>query len=340
VPPGRHLPEIFGFALGATATVAQVVLVREALSLCGGNELALGLGLSLWLVGVALGALAAGWLPRPGSALASTAVAAAPAFGAAWAILRLHRSIVDLPAGGDPSLPAIAALLAVGTGLGGIAVGFLFTVAARAAADGSDRPVSRLYTAEAAGALVGGLAFSLVMAGRISHPAALAIAAGVGALGAGAVLSGASRAAAWAAAALLIVAAAGGPLAALDQWTSTLAFEALDAGELVTSTDSPYGRLAVGRIEDQHQLYSDGRLVRAFPDPWRRSEQIHLAMAQHPDPRRVLLVGGERRTGSRRAWPTARIERSSPTSTTRSRISAARCGRRRRYAPSAIPGWS
>jgi hypothetical protein len=48
---------IAAFAAGAQALLAQTLLIREELLLYGGNEVAIGAFLGLWLLGIAAGAL-------------------------------------------------------------------------------------------------------------------------------------------------------------------------------------------------------------------------------------------------------------------------------------------
>ncbi len=286
--------DIFGLALGLYATISQVVLMREALGVSGGNELTVGLSFAMWLVGVGVGALVAGKLPRPDVVLVVGSMVSPFLMIVGFLLLRLQREVLDVARGMDPSLIGFVALVAVGLGAGGLTVGFLFTAASRASDREEETPVSRLYAAEAIGALVGGLIFTFVLAGRVPHLVAMALA---GSLPAGAVaIQGRSRAA-WLSAGALFAGFVGmsalGPLKALDRLTEERAFSALGAAEeLIAVKDSAYGRLALGRSEDELALLADNRLVHTFPDPWERPTPVHLTLSQHPAPGRVLLVGG------------------------------------------------
>jgi spermidine synthase len=292
VPRSERRPEIFGSALGLFATIAQVVLMREALTVAGGNELAVGLDLGAWLTGVGLGALIAAPLPRPSSSLIGAAVAAGPISAVGLMILRLNRAIFDLSPGADPTIAGLATALACGLGLGGLSVGFSFTAAARSLPERANAPVSRLYVAEALGALVAGLLFTFVLAG--TTPPLVTLGASSALLtGAGAAVSdrrglralGGVTAAALAVVSLLL-------LPDIDHRSQLAAFERLGAGKQVATAESAYGRLALGQSEDQYQLLADSRVDYSFPDPWERAPAVHLALTQHPSPRSVLLVGG------------------------------------------------
>ncbi|MBW2277734.1 MAG: hypothetical protein JRF63_09600, partial [Deltaproteobacteria bacterium] len=285
-------PEIFGLALGLYATLAQVTLMREGLTVAGGNELAVGLGFAAWLVCVGLGALAAAPLPRPLPAALAISVAAGPIAAVGMLILRSSRALMDLGAGVDPTIGQLSALLAVGLGLGGLTVGFSFTTTSRCLAGRARAQVSRLYIFEALGALTAGLLFTFALAGCFAPLVTLGTASALLA-GAGATLSRSAVARlipGLAAASYLVLSIL--LLPAIDRDTQRAAYERLGAGQLETTAESAYGRLALGRSEDQYQLLSDGRIDYAFPDPWARAPLIHMALTQHPEPREVLLIGG------------------------------------------------
>jgi spermidine synthase len=62
--------------------------------------------------------------------------------------------------------------------------------------------------------------------------------------------------------------------------------------ELVAETESKYQNLAVGHRAGQFTLYCDGKVSADFPDPYTFVPLAHLWLCQHPEPRRVLLLGG------------------------------------------------
>ncbi len=285
--------DLFGLSLGVFASLSQVILMREALASGSGNELLIGLGFAAWLLGVGLGAAAAGRLP-PRAAAAVALVAAGPGVIGCFFTARLHRTITDVPVGGEPPLHVLLGILALSLGLAGATAGFIFTAASRAES-AAKRPVSRLYAVEAVGALVAGVAFPFVLAGNVAHLSVLVGAwALLAASGTGAVVKGPRRR--WLVASVVAVAAvllASGVPEILDRRAQKAAFDALGVSqELLESTDSPYGRVSLGRSHGQYELVIDGRVSRVFPDHWERPLLIDLALLQHPGPRRVLIVGG------------------------------------------------
>ncbi len=75
------------------------------------------------------------------------------------------------------------------------------------------------------------------------------------------------------------------------------AFGALPAarswsGRLAASLDSRYQNLTLIETEGQFAVYANGQISFIFPDVIAGEHKIHFIMAQNPDARRVLLVGG------------------------------------------------
>ncbi|MCA1809447.1 MAG: hypothetical protein LC725_08375, partial [Lentisphaerae bacterium] len=58
------------------------------------------------------------------------------------------------------------------------------------------------------------------------------------------------------------------------------------------SVDSRYGNLALFETAGQKTLYANGQVALVFPDALRAEYRVHFIMAQHPQARRVLLIGG------------------------------------------------
>ncbi|MCX6992841.1 MAG: hypothetical protein NT011_06825, partial [Kiritimatiellaeota bacterium] len=64
------------------------------------------------------------------------------------------------------------------------------------------------------------------------------------------------------------------------------------ASRLLASCDSRYQNLALIETEGQTALYANGQVISVFPDAVTGEHKIHFIMAQKPDARRVLLIGG------------------------------------------------
>jgi len=89
----KYKVEFYGICLGLFAVVAQIVLLRETLSVNGGNELSLGVGFTCWLLGIAFGAAIAGIVPNPKSWTILVSTAIGPVFALELFVLRFHRRV-------------------------------------------------------------------------------------------------------------------------------------------------------------------------------------------------------------------------------------------------------
>lgn len=279
---------VFAFCLGAAAVVAQLELLREYLSLTGGNEVAVGLTLCAWLAAGGLGSLAASRLRRPSwlaAALSFAALAAAYIFGLwlTWG----GRAILGAAPGEVVGWLRGFAFAFAAAGPAAFFAGASFALTATAA--GKAKVV---YVAEAAGSCVAGLFFTTILY-RWFTP----LTAGVFVLACVAVAAATARA--WgarvaAAVVLLLTLAAAfsvatfrGPL--LERWFFARSFP----GEKVLDyRSSPYGAVVAARRADQYSLYENGLLVASYPDRLAAEETVQPAMLLRPETRRVVLFGG------------------------------------------------
>lgn len=271
-------PRLTVFLVGAATVVAQALLVREAMAAMGGSEVAWGVVMFLWLIGMAAGAQVgvrfgssrlALWLPTLVLVLAGigvVALRAAPAAAGAApgetvttasAIWLWILAVVPAAGAGGLAFPVLAQTL--GTSGGG-----------------------RAYALEAAGALAGG---TLLTLGLVHVGAATALCAGLGVVAAAAAWQQRSlipTAVAVAAFALSIPAA--GALARAGWiWSG-------HPGTLQMGFETRYQQVVVSGGPPT-SIYGDGRLVATYPDPYRVQPRARLLMSLHPLPRDVLAVG-------------------------------------------------
>ncbi len=303
-------------AWGAQAIVTQSLLLREALVLMFGSELAWGIVLFAWLLGVAVGAYIGEGIARtgagtraPGTCLAIVLLAlSAAACVELWAF-RGARAWLGVEAGELLSLPttALAAMLLVSPT--SMLVGMAFPLACNtggiSAAPGAPRTpllsFARVYALECVGSLIGGAAFSF-WAVESLRPIQIALLCGAITAASCAVLLRRAPGRAWYASppswALigLAVGAAGVALLAGDRLDHRLVqrrWQTLAPGyRLVAEAESRYQNLAIGHRAGQYTLYCDGQVAADFPDPFTFAPRAHFWMCQHPLPRRVLILGG------------------------------------------------
>jgi len=304
--PASPLRPVLALAasVGLFAQVAQIVMFREMLAICRGTEVFFGVVMAAGLGWTALGSVVAGLLARRGArreparwpARAWSYAAALFALNGLLLIgqiaLARHRAAAWGGAGELTFLQAVATA-AVATAPVAFACGVEFVLALHAAPPES---FGRLYQADAWGAVAGALAFTFLLLGLLD-PVTLGPAL-TAALGLIILLAGGRR---WVPTAVVIGLAAAVCVHAgkLDHWLHVRRWQALLPKFTLRATEeSRYGRIAVLRhpTEPQFSLYLDGGLVETLPPPDAPATDERnatlFALAQHPNPRRILLVGG------------------------------------------------
>lgn len=276
--------------MGAAAVVAQLELLREYLSLTGGNEVAVGLTLCAWLAAGGLGSLAASRLRRPSwlaAALSFAALAATYLFGLwlTWG----GRAILGAAPGEVVGWLRGFAFAFAAAGPAAFFAGATFAFVAAAA--GKARVV---YVAEAAGSCVAGLLFITILYRWFSPLTAGVLVFACAAGAAAAAVARPRGARVGAAVALLLTLAAACGVAAfraplLERWFFSRSFP----GEKVLDyRNSPYGAVVAVKRADQYSLYENGLLVASYPDRLAAEETVQPAMLLRPEARRVVLFGG------------------------------------------------
>jgi len=290
-------------AVGLFAQVAQIVMFREMLAICRGTEVFLGVVLAAGLGWTALGSLVAGLAARR-AARRNPAAWPRRAWAFAAALFSLNGLLLIgqiaiarhrvASWGGAGELTFLEAVVraVVATAPVAFLCGAEFVLALHAARAGD---FGKLYQADAWGAVAGGVLFTFLLVGLLD-PVTLGPALGAG-LCLIVLLAGGRR---WMPTGLVLGVAAAVAVGAsdLDQWLHVRRWRALYPGYVLRATeDSRYGQLAVLRHprENQHTLYMDGGLVETLPPPdalpYDERNLALLALSQHPDPKRVLLVG-------------------------------------------------
>jgi spermidine synthase len=325
---GRVALAILIVAWGLQAIVTQSLLLREALVLMFGSEFAWGVVLFAWLLGVAVGSLIGGriarWTRRPEIALTVVLVLLSLTACLEILLFRGGRSVTGLQSGELLPLAETVVIAAVLVSPCSALVGMAFPLACsirpelvRPAQTKADRPptgvgpLGSVYALESAGSLIGGAAFSFWAVERFS-PISIAMLCGALSLGACAGFL------AWtcrrrrggiglgvAGFCVIVLAALTGPT--LNSWLLNLRWKAIAPGfTCVAEVESRYQNLAVLRLKEWDEadgaamretggdvsLYSDGKLVTSYPDPFLFIPLAHIWMCQHPSPQTVLVLGG------------------------------------------------
>ena len=263
--------------IGFTSLVAQVVLMRELMVVCYGNEISLGLMLANWLLWTALGSAVFGrWMrrTRPLAVMAALECLLATAFPISIFMARSARVVWGAIPGEVLGPLPMFLISSVTLSLFCFLSGGLFPAAARL------RNAGQVYLLEGIGAGIGGLLAGLVLV-RFWTP--FQIAALLAELN---LLAAAALTRRRAMLALLLL-----PL--LLPRLESLSLARLWHGfDLAGVRNSPYGNLAVVRNEEGASLYENGLVLSTVPDPAAAEEAVDFALLEHPAPRRVLLIGG------------------------------------------------
>ena len=288
-------------ALGVFSLAAQVLVIRELLIVFQGNEFFIGWTLFAWLFWVGAGALLGDrWLVRTGDA-AGGAVAghlgSALLLPVTLAGIRWSRTGWGTVPGAVPDLlPSLGVTLAILAPMC-LVLGAQFVAGVRGwraaeAAQKDGRVEGMAYAWETAGFVVGGVMFSwmLVVLNEFHVAGMLGAMNAVAALG----LLGCSRGRCrgWRVGAAGVLAAMVGMVAGGGWWNLATAAWRFPGQELVESRQSIYGNLAVTAMGGQRNFFENGILLGAEDEQMASEQRVHLAMLWHPDPQRVLLLGG------------------------------------------------
>jgi spermidine synthase len=278
--------------MGFVATGVQVLLLRRLVSVLYGNEMVIGAALAVWMGGTALGSLAAARCPgsRARSALAAVTLSCQVLVPATVLATYATRAILGASSGQTLSPGASIAicllLLVPLTALMG-AMFVLFSTAERG--EGEER-TGVVYLVEALGAAAGGVIAGLaaswglpVFSWSFCACAALFVMLWLVAP------SGAAWRAAGAAALTVAAALTWGPGEPMERAAMSLAWP---GQRVITVTESRYASLVVAESSGQRTLFVDALPAVSFPNKHDAEVKVHTALLQHPDPRRVLLIGG------------------------------------------------
>ncbi len=286
--PGRAGITAVAFFTGIEAAIIQVVLIRELLTVCRGNELIIGIIFSSWFLGIFLGAR----INPPGApealvrrVLLSMALLPLLMAGAVYGTHALQ-VLVPRAAGTFYSFTAEALIALACAVPAGFFVGFFFPpLVALASALMGERSGGHVFCAESLGSFAGGMAFSFLLV-EAANP--LALASGL------------------LCAALVLIAFLGGrrlvpaaliPLACvffsdrIETRILAAAWERTHPGTLESYRRTKYQAVAVESSGDTVSVYGNGMLMYTLPDRYESRGIVHLVNALRGDRKHVLLMG-------------------------------------------------
>ncbi len=291
-----------------------MLILRELLVLAQGQELKLALGLWGWLLWTGVGALLGGRrLKSPplakgdlgGFEVVPVKAAATKSPGALLGgLLTLMGLLLPATILAIRVVPAWAGLaggqsLPLGTGLVlflsllapfCLVSGYFFPCACQTLANSGPGGTGRVYSLETLGAALGVILLQLFLLGRYGG-LALSLATGLLLALSPWVLDrhqGLKWRGVQLTVALLLVSGLYW-LTPLEQFARSRQWP---GRQVIATADSPYGFLSVSREDGQVSFFANNLWQFTYPDPFTAEHRVQLGLLAHPDPRRVLLLGG------------------------------------------------
>lgn len=300
--------------LGAVSQIGQVLFMRELLIVFYGSELSIGIILAAWLVWVGLGSRMAAWIidkvEDPRRALVFTSAGVALSIPGMILLMREARAFFDVIPGAYLSLWDMTRTSFLLMAPVCIMLGAQFVLLARVWREGDQNEntagAAKTYLTEALGNLLGGLAFTFLMARRLS---ALQSAVILVMLTPVAILpmiwkqSHGRKFHRWLLLGVLGLGVMLIPFAGnLDDWAYRRQWQHFSPQHhLIATHQSKHGVISILHREGQYSFFQSGHLVFSTAGPKATHpgmENIdavqftHFALTQHEDPRQILLIGG------------------------------------------------
>lgn len=276
------------FVIGFVSILAQAVLLRELSVAFYGVDLIYTLALGIWLLSSACGTMLRLQSGAPAFSrihilflLLSVSIPLDIAF-----IRSIHLLFSDVPGGYLP-LHIQVGIVFMSLMPAGLLLGLLFQWTAKAYVAGT-RSLSTAYGIESLGGLTGGICATLLLKFGWQN-FFIALLCALVAAGISYPVPGRNRSQ-WLCTASAILTAS---LLALIGMASLLdrGMTSWTYPNLVETRDTPYSRITVTSREGQISAFENGALL--FDTESTRAEEfVHLAALQHPDPRKVLVLGG------------------------------------------------
>ena len=273
LPLMQNLPFIL---VGLTSVIMQIAIVRQLFGIFSGNELDIGITLSIWLTAVGLGSLA-GYKIRYRNAFAWSFLCVAVLCQPLIFSANLIRPVLSLEFGETVSLPATLISTLVVLLPFCFAAGIQFPLAVSY----SGGKAATVYSYEAAGAFTGGVLFTFFLAGKANAYILSAIISLLNILVLSLILSKKR---------LLIFLI----IPIFFYFSSVEADRMLQwkGAKPIDRAESRYGELMVMKTGEQFNLFFSGKLQFSYPDIQTEELKTHLPMSVHPFPRRILVIGG------------------------------------------------
>jgi spermidine synthase len=292
-------PKPLSFALilgyGALSLAAQVIILREFLTMAQGVEVYLGLGLWAWLLWTGFGSLVGGRLAANHRiskvSLIQLLICLAVSLPVTVILTRALPSLLGWSTGVAPSPLSLGLWYITLSGPFCFTSGLFFPLACSWLGHGQvpSGLVGRAYGLDALGMCLGGILLQVLLLGLIDS---LWLALGFGllmsALMIWLVLSRSPRPGLL----FLILFLGASVIMAGCYWLPEASRRWQWPQRTVLAVkETPYSVWTATREAEQISVAANGMWYFTYPDPQTAEEQVHYALLQHPRPERVLLLG-------------------------------------------------
>jgi spermidine synthase len=290
------------FFLGAFSLVFQTILLREFFTVAAGNEISFAIALGSWLLGVGAGSFCSGFLSARSRHIATAFpwLLVLMCFSAPLLLVgaRCMQQISSVPQGALIPLSKTFWLVPLLTIPFSFFSGFVFPLAAKlqpASSLRDSQKMVRAYICECLGALAGGMAYTFWLLEKFNSPLIISLFT-LPLLLCSAFITGLEKRKKALAIHFLLLAfnlyaILGGGAGRLDSWLVKQRWQGLSNASWVESRDSKYQNLQLGLSYGQYSLYSNGQLAAVFPDDDQQRILAAQIITQHPQPRRILIIG-------------------------------------------------
>lgn len=291
------------FLIGFVAIAGQILLIRELLVIFYGNELSTAIILASWLVWTSLGSATLGRtvdrIHNKRDVFALVQFLLSFLLPMSVLAVRLSKTLWSIPVGEIVDLGTMLAISLTILAPFCFLSGFLFALGCSfhsQVTGARSKSVGAVYVLEAIGSGVGGLVFTALFIRLLNHfqvsliVSALLVLSSILLATLSSSKGGSRR---WVKVSgsvfigfFILLAYQG------KKWETMSRGWGWDGYRLIGSQDTPYGNLTAVSAEAQINFYENGLWMFTYPDLLTAEQSVHFALLEHPEPSRVLLIGG------------------------------------------------
>jgi spermidine synthase len=289
-----------GVLLGFSCMSSQIVLFREMMVSFYGNELSLGVMLSVWLFWEGMGAVWANKIAGKKSysrrKLSLWFLLISVATLSTIILIRFSKQILGTAPAEIVGFFSMFVFAFIVMSFLCLCLGITFVLNSKSWAfdESIIFSVNRVYLWESLGAGLGGFLVTFILIPNFSNFEMIEMLFALNFLFFAFLLTRDlkrwTKALVWVAVIFVIVGFSASKLdESLDRFSASRMWRSLS---LVYSKDTRYGNISVTRQYEQITFYENGLMLFSYPDDFSAEEAVHFALLEHPHPRSLLLIGG------------------------------------------------